>query len=465
VNQPLTNKTSKFAFWNWPMHWQVGLGIAIGIVLGAVSGGVFSDTRPTTTVLDARFDMTLYDLFGSLFMQALKLLIVPIVTTSIVTAMAGIGRQSGFARLGIKTMAFYVGTSLIAILIGLALVNGIEPGKRTSISLEEVDQAVTAQGSAEQMKLSELQTHAQRTDPANILQVFKDLIPSNLAQAAAQNQMLGIIMASLMFGFFTSHLEGRQREIMVVFWEAAYAVVMKMTFLVLRVLPVGVGCLIATTVAHTAADGNLLERISQLGIFTTTVLVGLAIHIFVVMPLLLVLLARIHPLRLFRAMEPALLTAFSTASSSATLPVTIECLEENAGVSKRVCSFVLPLGATINMDGTALYECVAVIFLAQLAGIHLGGTNQFLIVLLALFTSIGVAGIPSASLVAILIILHAVNARLPGGQHIPEAALALILIFDRILDMCRTAVNVFGDSCAAVIIASSEGEGVILDGS
>jgi len=459
------NKPSRFAFWHWPMHWQVGVGIAIGIIMGAVSGGVLSNTRPTSGVLDTRLDMTLYDLFGSLFMQALKLLIVPIVTTSIVTAMASIGRQSGFARLGLKTLAFYLTTSLIAILIGLALVNAIEPGKRTSISLDEVARAVTAQGSAEQAKLSELQAHAQRSDTADILQVFKDLIPTNLMEAAAQNQMLGIIVASMLFGFFTSHLEGHQREIIVVFWEATYAVVMKMTFLVLRILPVGVGCLIATTVAHTVADGNLLERISQLGIFTTTVLLGLAIHIFIVMPLLLVVFARIHPLPHFRAMEPALLTAFSTASSSATLPVTIECLEENAGVSKRVCSFVLPLGATINMDGTALYECVAVIFLAQLAGIHLGATDQFLIVLLALLTSVGVAGIPSASLVAILIILHAVNARLPGGQHIPEAALALILIFDRILDMCRTAVNVFGDSCAAVIIASSEGEKGILDDS
>lgn len=220
---------------------------------------------------------------------------------------------------------------------------------------------------------------------------------------------------------------------------------MAMTMFVMRFAPLGVFGLVAKTVMSTgfAAFGPLI-------IFFFTVVAALALHTFVTLGLMLRFLGKVNPLLHYRAMIPAMLTAFSTASSSATLPITIECLEKNAKVSNRTSSFVLPLGATINMDGTALYECVAAIFIAQAYGLDLSFAQQFLIVLMALLTSIGVAGIPAASLVAISVILTAIGLPLEG--------IGLLLVTDRILDMMRTAVNVFSDSCCAVIVASSEGE-------
>ena len=236
---------------------------------------------------------------------------------------------------------------------------------------------------------------------------------------------------------------------------------MKITDLVIRFAPIGVFALIAKVVAGFDTQGNdvaiALEALSK---FSLTVLLALGIHFFGTLPLLLKVIGKVNPVRHYRAMVPALLTAFSTASSSATLPVTMECVEKNAKVSNRTSSFVLPLGATVNMDGTALYECVVAIFIFQAFGVDLSFSQQFIIVFTALLTSIGVAGIPSASLIAIMIILRQVG--LPEAQA--AAGLAMVLVVDRILDMCRTSVNIFSDSCGAVIIARSEGEeGVLAD--
>jgi len=233
------------------------------------------------------------------------------------------------------------------------------------------------------------------------------------------------------------------------FWQAVYEVMLKITELIMAFSPLGVFALIASICAKT----DITEVVRLLS-FPVTVVLALGAHLFITMPLLLKLLARVQPVKHFRAMISALLTAFSTASSSATLPLTMECLTDNAGVSKRVTSFTTPLGATVNMDGTALYECVAVIFLMQFFGLEISFGAQFTVVALALLTSIGVAGIPSASLVAILIILNAVG--MP--EKFIGIGVALLQFTDRILDMCRTAVNVFGDSCGAVLIARSEGE-------
>jgi len=228
---------------------------------------------------------------------------------------------------------------------------------------------------------------------------------------------------------------------------------MKITDVVMKFAPIGVFALVAKVIA--GMDGNeILSLASTLGWFALSVILALATHVLVVLPLMLKFVAKVSPKRHFQAMAPALLTAFSTASSSATLPLTMECVEKNAGVSNKTASFVLPLGATVNMDGTALYECVAAMFIAQAYGLELSFTVQFTVVLVALLTSIGVAGIPAASLVAITIIL--------GVIGLPVEALGLILAVDRILDMFRTSVNVFSDSCGAVIIAKLEGEENIL---
>jgi len=275
------------------------------------------------------------------------------------------------------------------------------------------------------------------------------MVPTNIVAAAANGQMLGLIFFSLLFGFFMTRIDHPGAETIYNFWDAVYNVMMHITDWVMKFAPIGVFALVAKVVASTG-----LEAFKPLAMFFISVLLALIVHMFVVMPILLKFLGRVNPLLHYKAMLPALLTAFSTSSSSATLPLTLECVEKNAGVSNRTSSFVLPLGATINMDGTALYECVAAMFIAQAYGVEIGFATQFTIVMVALLTSIGVAGIPAASLVAISIILTTIG--------LPVEAIGLILAVDRVLDMCRTTVNVFSDSCGAVIIGKSEGEENIL---
>jgi proton glutamate symport protein len=428
----------------------------LGLIAGYLSGAVYPGS-------DSRWDGVIYDLLGGLFMNGLKMLIIPLVMSSIIFALGSMGQQAGFARLGIKALAFYTFTSLIAILIGLVLVNTIAPGEGTGISSQEISQAVHQEGSKEMGQMQNLTKATSGKSLDSTLNVFRELIPQNIFEAMVQQKMLGVIVFSILFGYFINQLGEQHREVLLGLTGAIQEVMTKMTFLVLKFLPLGVACLIAKTSSETFASGHALERLFQLSWFALTVISGLGLHAFVVMPLILKFGARVSPLAHFKAMSQALLTAFSTASSAATLPVSMECVEKNAKVSRRVSSFVLPLGATVNMDGTALYECVVVMFLAQMSGIHLDASTQFVVVLLALLTSIGVAGIPNASLVAIVIILNAVNEQLPMGQTIPLEAMAIILIFDRLLDMCRTAVNIFGDSVATVVIAKSEGEKGILE--
>lgn len=431
--------------WTWPLHWQILPAVLLGVGLGIISGSV-------GTADPGRFDLAAYAWVGKMMMQGLKMLIVPLIASSIVVAVMGMAGHGNFGRLGLKTLVYYIVTSLIAILIGLALVDTIRPGagiSRASITI--------AKGSAEAGQLADLMKKTQGRGSGDLLAVFESLLPENIFAALSDNSaVLGVIFFSLIFGYFSGRLTGDKRTTMALFWEGAYDVMMWITNLVLRFLPIGVLCLIAKTTSASVANHNFLERLSQLALFAVTVLVGLTIHMFGVMPMILRFMAKVSPVAQFRAMSPALLTAFSTASSSATLPVTMECVEERAGVSRKVCGFVLPLGATVNMDGTALYECVAAMFVLQIQGVHMGFGEQFLVVMLALLTSIGVAGIPSASLVAIVLILNAVGARV--GQPIDFDAFAIILIIDRFLDMCRTTVNVWGDMCGAVLIAKTEGE-------
>lgn len=451
------SKKNPLAFWRWELHWQALLGVGLGAILG-----YFSGTTPAPDGIAGRWDMQVYALFGDLFMNALKMLVVPLVMGAIISAMGALGQMEGLARLGGKTLAFYVLTSLIAILTGLALVNGIAPGESSALTAADAAAAVSAEGSAEATRMAELQQKTQGRGLESVLNVFRELIPSNVVAAMGSAQMLGLITFSLLFGFFINRLAGKHKEVMLAFWEGLYEIMIQMTFLVLRFLPLGVTCLIARSAADMVAGGNALERLAQLGLFAGTTILGLALHTIVTLPLLLVVFARVSPVRHYRAMMPTLLTAFSTASSAAAIPTTLQCVEQRAGVSRRVSSFVVPLGATVNMNGTALYECVAVMFLAQLSGISLDFATQLLVVMLALLTSIGVAGIPSASLVAIVVILQAVNDNLPGGQAIPLEALAIILVFDRVLDMLRTMVNVLGDTVAAVVVARTEGEREVL---
>ncbi len=418
------------------LHWQILIAIVAGIVAGWLSGAhgeIFGVSW-----------YSVYDFVGTLFINALRMLIVPLIVSSIIVGVAGIGGGGSLGRLGGKTLLFYGVTTLLAILVGLVLVNLVQPGivngepARELLALEESTRAVAesvgggAAGSGGQLA-----------------QMFLSMVPPNIIQAAADGQMLGLIFFSIVFGYFMTRVGHEQGDVMYRFWDSLFAVMMKITHWVMAFAPIGVFGLVARTVARTGFDAA-----EPLIVFSLTVLGALAVHAVLTVPLLLKTVGRVSPVALYRAAAPALLTAFSTASSSATLPITMDCMERRAGVSNRISSFVLPLGATVNMNGTALYECVAAMFIAQAYGLELSFGVQFVIVLTALVTSVGVAGIPSASLVAIAIILAAVG--------LPVEAIGVLFVFDRILDMARTAINILGDCACAVIIARLEGEDGIL---
>lgn len=417
------------------LHWQILIALLLAVIAGKLGG-------ETSGLFGIRF-VQMYDFVGALFMNALKMLIVPLIVSSIITGIAGVGRSRDFGRLGGKTLLYYATTSLLAILIGLTLVNAIQPG------------LIDGQPARDQIGLTtdvaDIAAKVEGRGVGDVVEVFLRMVPPNVVAAAAEGQMLGLIFFSLLFGFFMTRISAPYSEIVRDFWQGIFDIMLLITDWVMKFAPLGVFALVAKVVATTG-----VEIFIPLLSFTVTVLAALAIHLFLVLPLLLSLVGRVNPLRQYQAMAPALLMAFSTASSSATLPVTLDCVERRAGVSNRTTSFVLPLGATVNMDGTALYECVAAMFIAQAYGLELNMAQQFTVVVIALLTSIGVAGIPAASLVAITIILAAIG--------LPLEAVGLILAVDRVLDMCRTAVNVFSDTCGAVIIGRLEGEEGILKG-
>lgn len=411
------------------LHWQILIAILAGVAAGWLSGD-------TGAVFGFRF-FDAYDFVGTLFLNALKMLIVPLIAASIIVGVAGIGSSGNLGRLGGKTLGFYVLTTLAAVLIGLALVNTIRPGV---INGEPVGDLLALDASA-----ARVEDRLTESGAGDIVQVLLRAVPPNIIAAAAEGQFLGIIFFCLLFGYFMTRLEHDYAETLMNFWAGVFQVMMRMTEWVMLFAPLGVFALVARVVAQTGFDAA-----APLLVFAGVVALALAVHMFVVLPLLLRFVARVAPYRVLRIVSPALMTAFSTASSSATLPITMEQVESGVGVSNKVSSFVLPLGATVNMNGTALYECAAVLFLAQAYGVELGLATQLLVVVTALVTSIGVAGIPAASLVAIAIILGAVG--------LPVESIAVLFVFDRVLDMARTSVNVFGDACCAVIVARLEGE-------
>ena len=399
------------------MHWQ----ILAALVLGAASGLVLGET-----VLPVTF-------MGDLFLRALRMVIVPLIMTSIICGVSGLGASGNMGRLGARTLVYYTISSLLAILTGLVLVNLLQPGVGADLGLQREPENLA--NSIERFGNSPWQA---------LLRLVMDMVPTNPVAAMANGDMLQVIVFALLFGVFISRVPDALRQPLETFFQGAFAVMMGITHFVLAFAPLGIFALVARTVATTG-----LEVFSGLGIYALTVFLGLVVHGVVTLPLLLVAFG-LSPRRHVQAMSPALLTAFSTSSSSATLPLTMDSLENRAGVSNRVTSFVAPLGATVNMDGTALYECVAAVFIAQAYGLDLSLSQQFLVVVTALLASIGAAGIPMAGLVMISVILTAVGLPLEG--------VGLILAVDRVLDMCRTTVNVWSDSCCAAVVARGEGE-------
>lgn len=457
--------------WRWKFHWQVLTSVVIGAVIGlgwakvSVANGWHEGNDAAATIGASVFSVV--RLLGDLFLSALKMIVVPLVVTSLALSVAGLGGRRGFGRLTAVTLTFFLTSSLIAVLVGLLLVNSIGPGKSSGpeplLNAQEVAK-LAGELSAEANAVAGKAGTAAGTD---LLHVFRSLIPANPIQAAAETNLLGLITIAILIGLFIPRIEARLGTLLTDFLQAIHDLTMAITHAILSTAPIGVGCLMASTLAEQGTkllDSNrgetLLQLLSALGLFAVTTLVALVIHQFLILPLSLMIFGGIDPRRHYRAMMPAMLTAFSTSSSNATLPVTLECIENEVGVSKRTSSFVLPLGATVNMDGTALYECTAAMFVVQLFGIDLTFAEQVLVVMTALLTSVGVAGVPSASLVAIIIILQALENQLTArGITAPlMSGLALILVFDRVLDMARTVVNITSDSCAAVIAARWMGE-------
>jgi proton glutamate symport protein len=410
------------------IHWQILIALVLGGIVGYFTSNVSIGSMPMLSV---------YEFMGTLFLNALKMIIVPLIASSIALGVAGLGNTSSLGSMGLKTVLFYVATSTTAILAGLIIVNLIQPGivdgqpagdlLALTASTEDVQSKIAGRG------LSELP------------QILLRAVPQNIIAAAAGNEMLALIFFSAVFGYFMSQIEHSLASTLYRVTSGVFETMILITHWVMKFAPYGVFGLVAAVVAKTGFGAA-----KPLVTFSLAVVSALLFHALITLPTFVKFIGRVSPFKLLKAAAPALLTSFSTASSSATLPVTIDNLEHGAGVPNKYTSFVLPLGATVNMNGTALYECMAAMFIAQAYGLELAFTTQFLVCAIALVTSIGVAGIPSASLVAIAIILTAIG--------LPIEALGVLLVFDRILDMLRTSINVLGDACCTVVVARLQGE-------
>ncbi len=464
-------RAALWALWRWPLHWQVLFGLLIGGLLGWLLARhamwLATPELPAKDMLARNVLKMFFDTGGAMFLNALKVIVIPLVTSSIVLSVTTIGARHGFARLGMKTLVYFLVTGLIATFLGLILVNLIQPGVSPSgkpLLTPERAANLSSEFQAEtdnvQSGIQQDRARAGQNVVNRIFSIVERLIPSNPVKAMVEMDLLGLIVLSILVGYFLSQLGGAVKTTMELFWQGVYDISFGVTTLVLRLAPLGVGCLLASTISQNyvnlAAEARVGEFVVALRSFALVAILGLALQTFVILPVTLSI-GGVNPIKHFRAMLPALLTAFSTSSSNATLSVTLDSLEHRAGVSREIASFVAPLGATVNMNGTALYECVAAMFVVQLFGVPLGLAEQILVVLIALLTSVGVAGVPSASLVAIVIILDSVTRQVQPGFELAQG-LAILLILDRPLDMLRTAVNVFSDTCGAAVIARSEGE-------
>jgi proton glutamate symport protein len=407
--------------------------ILVAMAIGAVVGWLVG---PEAKVLG------LFDFLGTAFINLLKMVVVPLISASILTGVASVGSGRDLGRLGMKTLGFYVFTTLLSVLIALALVDLVQPGIANGVpakSLLALEASSDIVNSSVQQKAS-----------VTVTDTLLSIIPTNVFQAAATNNLLGVMFFSVLFGFFLARIELPYRQTVLDLAQGVFRVMMRMTIFIMSLAPIGIFGLTAKVVAKSGihAAGPILS-------FGACVVAGILIYALIALPVLLRLAGIRNPYRLFSAMSPALLTAFSTASSAAALPLSLESLEKRANVSERIASFVMPLGTSINHAGSALYECAGAMFIAQAYGLHLSFGQQFTVVILALLTSMGVAGIPAASLVAIAVILSAVG--------LPPEGIGALLVLDRLLDMARTAINVFADAACTVIVARLEGEKGVLE--
>ncbi|MDC0325169.1 dicarboxylate/amino acid:cation symporter [bacterium] len=423
--------------WYRLLHWQIIIGLILGVLFGvlAASQGWGQWTRNWVSP------------FGAIFINLLKLIAVPLVITSLVTGVASLSDVKKLSRMGGKTIALYMGTTAVAVLIGLALVNIFKPGKnlpeetRTKLQASYQNDASTRQNAALEVK------------ERGTLDFLVDIIPSNfLASASNNNNMLQLVFVSLLLGVGLTMTPDKQSQPVLKVFDGLMEAVIQIVHLIMKMAPIGVFGLMSNTIVTMAQDdlGQVADLLGALGSYCLVVVAGLALHCFLIYPLLLKIFTKMPYKRFFSGISSAQLLAFSTSSSGATLPVTMDRCQTRLGVSEEVSSFVLPLGATINMDGTALYQAVAAVFIAQALGMDLTFAAQATIVMTAVLASIGTAAVPGAGIIMLVIILEAI--------HVPSEGIALILGVDRILDMLRTVTNVTGDATVATVIASSENQ-------
>ena len=422
---------------NLALHWKIIIGMILGVTFGLLAITIGWD----------QFTDDWIKPFGTVFINLLKLIAVPLVFASLIKGVASLSDISKLSRIGSKTIALYLVSTIIAVTTGLLIVNTVQPGKYFS----------------EQKRIEFKEKYASKTEAkmvaaANVkeqgpLQFMVDIVPQNIINASTSNKnMLQVIFFAILFGIAMIMLPVEKTVYVKGFFEGVNDIILQIVDLIMLAAPYGVFALLASLMVD-FSDGdvhNVIELFSALGLYSLVVIVGLLMMIFIVYPILLRVFTNVKYVDFFKGIMPAQMLAFSTSSSAATLPVTMERCEDHIGVSKEISSFVLPLGATINMDGTSLYQAVAAVFIAQAFGVDLDLSQQLTIVLTATLASVGAAAVPGAGLVMLVIVLGAV------GMD-PEGV-ALIFAVDRILDMLRTVVNVTGDATVATVIASSEGQ-------
>jgi Na+/H+-dicarboxylate symporter len=394
------------------LHWQ----ILIAFIL-AVLFGIFLKEY-----------VTYVSWMGDIFLRMLKMIVIPLILSSIISGISNIGSEGNFGKLGLKTLAYYLTTTVLAISVGLTLVNIIKPGIGMDISSISIDPSLSFKRQ-------------------NISDMLIQIVPQNIFKSMASNEFLSVIFFAIIVGIFINKIDNKNRIVLSNFFNAFFELFMKMTMLIIKLAPFGIFGLIVKVVAEQNDFGNMIVK---LGSFMITVIVAILIHALITLPLITRFIGKANPYKHFSNVKTTLITAFSTASSAAALPLNMKETNEKSGVSHKITNFTLPIGATVNMDGTAIYIAAVVMFIAQAKGVDMGLKEQIIIMITAVLSSIGTAAVPMASLVIITIILDVLG--------LPIEMMALILPVDRILDMFRTATNVWSDSCGAVIIAKSEGE-------
>jgi len=396
-------------------------------------GPEYFEKHKSTIIAESKYNpyLSYISWFGEIFMRALKMIIFPLVLTAVISGIANFSEDNNLVKLSIKTILYYVTASSLAIFTGLVVVNIMQPGIGIDVSSSQAIQGLT--------------------EEISFKDTYMNIIPTNIFESLATGNMLSIIFFSVLFGYFITRINDRNRIFLSHFFNAVNDVLTKLAYFIIRFTPIGIFSLTATFVADQSGDTNkLFNIVDTLSSFIFTILIGLMIHAVIILPLILKIGFKLNPWLHFKALRSALFTTFATCSPVATLSLTMISVQKNCGVSNRVSSFTLPIGTAINMDGTALYQSVAAIFIAQAYGIDLSYLDQLIVFAISLMVSIGAAGIPMASFASVAIILTAVG--------LPYEGIGLIFSVDIFLDMFRTTVSVWSHSCGAVIIAKSEGE-------